>query len=177
AVTDGSVRHDRRKTRIFQRPVWLSCMYIPTKPNIYGIKIFALSDAKMFYTANMEVYVGQQPDGPFRVSNRPTAVVQRLSKYKLPDPLLKRHKLTVIGTLRKKNVYYLQNVYKQQRTLVSYIPRLKQNVLLLSTLHHDDSINMETGKPEIIMACSSRKGVVNVVDKLCASYNTAQPTR
>lgn len=38
--------------------------YIPSKPNKYGIKIFSLVDAKMHYTKNLEVYVGQQPDGP-----------------------------------------------------------------------------------------------------------------
>ena len=29
--------------------------YTPSKPNKYGIKIFALADAKCFYTCNMEV--------------------------------------------------------------------------------------------------------------------------
>lgn len=53
-------------------------MYIPSKPNKYGIKIFALSDAKMFYTSKLEVYVGQQPEGPYKVSNSPSDVVYRL---------------------------------------------------------------------------------------------------
>lgn len=48
--------------------------YIPSKPN----KIFAMTDAQMFYTANMEVYVGQQPTGPFQVSNSPTAMVKAM---------------------------------------------------------------------------------------------------
>ena len=52
--------------------------YISSKPNKYGIKIFALADAKCFYTCNIEVYVGQQPEGTFKVSNSPGAVVQRL---------------------------------------------------------------------------------------------------
>lgn len=42
--------------------------YIPSKPNRYGIKIFALSDARTFYTiytfyTNMEIYAGKQPEG------------------------------------------------------------------------------------------------------------------
>jgi len=32
--------------------------YIPNKPNKYGIKIQALVDSRTFYTAKMEVYVG-----------------------------------------------------------------------------------------------------------------------
>nr|CAI5867021.1 unnamed protein product [Callosobruchus analis] len=39
--------------------------YIPSKPNKYGIQIFALVDSKMYYTCNLEVYVGQQPEGEF----------------------------------------------------------------------------------------------------------------
>lgn len=52
--------------------------YLPNKSNKYGIKIFALVDSKCYCTLNQEVYVGKQPDGPYCVSNSPTAVVQRL---------------------------------------------------------------------------------------------------
>lgn len=37
--------------------------YMPNKPNKYGIKIFAMVDARMFYVQNLEVYVGKQPPG------------------------------------------------------------------------------------------------------------------
>nr|XP_022909932.1 piggyBac transposable element-derived protein 4-like [Onthophagus taurus] len=37
--------------------------YIPSKPSKYGIKIFALADAKTYYTFNQEVYVGQHLRG------------------------------------------------------------------------------------------------------------------
>nr|CAI5818115.1 unnamed protein product [Callosobruchus analis] len=47
--------------------------YIPSKPNKYGIKIFALVDSKI-----LEVYVGQQPEREFRQSNDPKSVVLRL---------------------------------------------------------------------------------------------------
>jgi len=39
--------------------------YIPNKPAKYGLKIFALCDAKTFYTSNIEVYCGKQPQGLF----------------------------------------------------------------------------------------------------------------
>lgn len=59
-------------------PFW---QYIPSKPAKYGIKIFAVSNAIMFYTANMGVYVGKQPkDSPYDVSNSP----YRCSKYAYP---------------------------------------------------------------------------------------------
>lgn len=41
--------------------------YIPNKPAKDGIKMFALCDAKSFYTSNLEIYCGKRPDGPFAV--------------------------------------------------------------------------------------------------------------
>jgi len=35
--------------------------YIPSKPNKYGIKIYAMVDSKIFYTGNLEIYAGKQP--------------------------------------------------------------------------------------------------------------------
>ncbi|GBP45216.1 PiggyBac transposable element-derived protein 4 [Eumeta japonica] len=92
--------------------------YIPSKPNKYVIKIYALTDAKMFYTHTMEVYVGKQPNGPNQVDNSGLALVLRLSEniyntgrnitcdnfftsIPLIDKLESQHKLTVIGTIRK----------------------------------------------------------------------------
>lgn len=92
--------------------------YIPSKPNKYGLKIFALCDAKTNYTSNLEVYVGAQPNGPFSQSNSPADVVQRLcnpikgssrnitmdnwfTSTDLAAKLLQDFKLTMIGTIRK----------------------------------------------------------------------------
>ena len=52
--------------------------YIPSKLAKYGVKMFALCDAKSFYTSNLEIYCGKQPDGPFSASNTPTDIVKRL---------------------------------------------------------------------------------------------------
>jgi hypothetical protein len=46
--------------------------YMPNKPVKYGIKIFALCDAKTFFTGNLEVYWGKQPNGPYNFSNGPS---------------------------------------------------------------------------------------------------------
>lgn len=52
--------------------------YIPNKPNKYGIKIQALVDSRTFFTSNMEVYVGTQPEGPFKFENKPSSIVKRM---------------------------------------------------------------------------------------------------
>ncbi|XP_025407392.1 uncharacterized protein LOC112681341 [Sipha flava] len=52
--------------------------YIPSKPAKYGIKIFAMVDNISYFTSNMEIYAGKQPDGPFSIDNSPKNVVHRL---------------------------------------------------------------------------------------------------
>lgn len=92
--------------------------YMPNKPAKYGLKVFALVDAKTFYCLNFEVYVGIQPEGPYRLSNKPDDLVIRLiqpisgtrrnitfdnwfTSFPLMKNLLSNHQLTSVGTVRK----------------------------------------------------------------------------
>lgn len=92
--------------------------YIKNKPAKYGLKIFALVCAKTFYTANLEIYAGKQPAGPYQIDNSAKSVVQRIvepisgsgrnvtmdnwfSSIPLCFDLLADHRLTMVGTLRK----------------------------------------------------------------------------
>jgi len=181
--------------------------YIPSKPAKYGIKMFALCDAKTFYTSKLEIYVGKQPPGPYEVSNSPIDVVKRLVKpiekskrnlttdnwytsILLADFLLHK-KITLIGTLRKNKreipTEFLPDKkkaigscvfgFQKNKTLVSYVPRKKQAVILLSTMHYDSKIDVETRKPEIIMDYNSTKGGVDTVDKMCAAYSVSRITK
>lgn len=181
--------------------------YIPSKPNKYGIKIFALSDAKFYYTSHIEVYVGEQPEGPFRKDNSGKSIVERLSEHIYESgrnitvdnwftslPLaksLKEKRLSILGTIRKnKKELPLDFVVRGSRpigssmfgfgeycTLLSYLPKKNKNILLISSMHRDDVIDESCGKPEIIVDYNKSKGGVDVVDKLCAQYNCARNTR
>ncbi|XP_067132199.1 piggyBac transposable element-derived protein 4-like [Centruroides vittatus] len=184
--------------------------YMPKKPNKYGIEIFMLVDSRMFYTHNLEIYCGKQPEGPYSVSNSPEEVVKRLTKhiagsgrnvtmdnrftsFKLAMDLLKE-KLTMVGTIRKhhrvipKRFLDLEGRticssvfgFREDATLVSYVPKKNKNVLLLSSMHHSGSIDQQTGslqKPEIITFYNMTKGGVDTVDQLTGTYNCARTTR
>lgn len=150
--------------------------YIPSKPAKYGIKTFALVDAKTFYTFNLETYVGTQPNGPYRQENTAEKITLRmiqpvegsnrnitgdnwftslsLVKY------LKKKMLTYLGTIRKhrrevpkeflptKSRQEGSSIFGFQRdcTIVSYCPKKNKTVVLLSSMHHDDEIDEATGE-------------------------------
>lgn len=53
-------------------------VYVPSKPNKYGIKICAIVDAKLFYTIELEVYISKHTTVPFAVDNSTLSLVCRL---------------------------------------------------------------------------------------------------
>jgi hypothetical protein len=54
--------------------------FIQNKPAKYGIKVFCVVDSRMFYTSQMEIYAGKQPEGSYKLSNSPADVVKSLIK-------------------------------------------------------------------------------------------------
>lgn len=182
--------------------------YIPSKPSKYGLKMYALVDSRMFYTSYLEVYLGNQPEGPYKVNNSPSSVVERMcqyikgsnrnitmdnwfNSYSLACNLL-RSKLTIVGTLRKnkkeipsqflnpkRKIHSSLFGFQKSCTLLSYVPRKRKHVILLSTFHHDAAVDTTTEKslPEIIKFYNLTKGGVDVVDQMCASYNCSRNSR
>ena len=124
--------------------------YIPSKPNKYGIKIYALTDAKAIYTLNMEIYVGKQPNGPYQVDTGSLALVTRLcevisktgrnitcdtffTSIPLADELLCKHNLTMIGTIRKnKREISKEFVEAKDRKIKSCLFGHRENCTLVS---------------------------------------------
>ncbi|KAJ8869538.1 hypothetical protein PR048_028529 [Dryococelus australis] len=43
--------------------------YIPNKVSKYGIKKYVLVHERTYYISNIEIYVGNQPEGPYKLSN------------------------------------------------------------------------------------------------------------
>lgn len=149
--------------------------YIPSKPNKYGIKIYALVDSQVFYLYNLEVYAGLQPEGMYQISNKPTDVVLRLSQpiYGSGRNITADNWFTsieLVEQLRSKSLSYVGTIKKNKRqiptefktgagrtinsslfgfrknlTLASYIPKKGKCVTLVSSLHEDKSIDPESG--------------------------------
>lgn len=93
-------------------------MYIPNKPAKYGIKICSVCDAINYYTSNLKIYAGVQPDGPFKLDNSVSSVVKQLvepnrntgrnfttdnwfTSVPLAIDLFNNYKFTPVGIIRK----------------------------------------------------------------------------
>ncbi|XP_055936820.1 piggyBac transposable element-derived protein 4-like [Argiope bruennichi] len=149
--------------------------YMPKKPARYGLKIFALVDSRTFYTYNMEIYAGQQPDGPYKTDNSSCEIAKRLlvplynsgrnvttdnwyTSYELAE-FLQKQKISIVGTIRKnrkvippefashKNREEYTTLFGFQKNIMilSYMTKKNNCVNLLSTMHNDNHIDESTG--------------------------------
>ncbi|XP_021114632.1 piggyBac transposable element-derived protein 4-like [Heterocephalus glaber] len=124
--------------------------YMPNKPSKYGIKIYALVDAKTFYTMNLEIYPGTQPPGLYSCSNKPYDVVSRLvapisksnrnvtfdswfTSYSLMLHLLKEHQLTSTGIIHKNQAEIPEKMLQiHNREMYSTIFGFQKDITLAS---------------------------------------------
>lgn len=109
----------------------------------------------------------------------------------LANDLFTNHRLTIVGTVRKNKPQLpteLTNITGRPENssmfafgkepnrclLTSYVPKKGKNVLLISTMHKDDTIDDMVGKPEVIMYYNVSKGGVDVVDRLKSEYDVSR---
>lgn len=187
-------------------------MYIPSKPEKYGIKVMSLTDARTHYFYNAYIYAGKDSDGrgltvDEKKMNKPTQSVIRLAKslfqsnrnitadnwfssIELAEYLLK-NKITFVGTLKKnkrelppeflptKGRKIGETIYgfTKNITILSHTPKKNKVVIAMSTMHHTEATDLETGKPEIIAFYNLTKGGVDAIDEKCAKYSCSRRTR
>lgn len=63
--------------------------------------------------------------------------------------------------------------FQEDVTLLSYVPKRNKSELLISSMHHDDEIDSNSGekkKPSVITYYNKTKGSVDV-DAMCGSQN------
>lgn len=125
-------------------------MYIANKPAKYGLKIFALVDARTYYVTNLEIYAGVQPDGPYKISTKTDDVVERMCEpiyntgrnitmdnwftgYEIMKKMLTDYRLTIVGTLRKnKRVLPREFINSRNREVGSTIFGFQRDTTILS---------------------------------------------
>lgn len=182
--------------------------YMPNKPAKYGIKIFWLCDADSAYALDGLVYLGRQPGEPV-ATNLSANIVKTLAQtvqgsgrnitmdnYFTSRSVgldLLRIKITVVGTMKHnrreipqvikdvsdRDVHSSRFCFTEDATLVSYVPKKKKNVILLSTMHHDCTVDADhmKRKPEMISFYNSTKGGVDQMDQMVKTYTCKRQTR
>lgn len=183
-------------------------VYMKSKPAKYGVKIFILTDARTSYFVNGSIYCATQYRNPKKLlkptlevmnlvqpivkSNRNVTGDNYFSSVELVDEL-KENGLTYVGTLRKNKLEIPESflpdkhrpafsskfAFTADKTLVSYVPKPNQAVVLISSMHHDNNIleNREDLKPEIIDFYNTTKIGVDVLDQKCAHYSVGRRTQ
>ena len=62
-------------------------------------------------------------------------------------------------------------------TLVLFVPKKSKSVVLVSTMHHNEKIDNQTGKPDIILYYNQTKGAVDTEDQMCHIYSMQRKTK
>lgn len=180
-------------------------MFIPSKPDKYGLKIISLCDSRTFYFISGLPYVGKT-DKVNNISLKlPTQYVLKLTEsvqgsnrnittdnwftsYELSEELSKKN-LTLVGTLRKNKreippsmlspapIGSSKFLYQDNKMIVAFHPKKNKKVLLLSSMHQVGEVSQPSNKPEIIEFYNLTKGGVDVLDKLCHDKTTKRKTR
>ena len=141
-------------------------VYMKSKPDKYGIKVWVLADANNFYVKNFQIYLGKQMN--IREKNQAERVVLELSScldsgvnitvdnfftsISLANKLLENN-MTLLGTLRtnrkgipaemietkNRDEYSSKFMFTDKLQLTSYCPKKCKVVLLLSSSAPDTS--------------------------------------
>ncbi|UYV62147.1 CAP1 [Cordylochernes scorpioides] len=104
---------------------------------------------------------------------------------------LKEHGLTYLGTMRKNKPQIPPQFqphpkresgtsifgFSGTKTLVSYVPKKRKSVILISSMHHDNKCDKTTGKPDIIMDYNLTKGSVDTIDQMVSNFSTSCRSR
>jgi hypothetical protein len=67
--------------------------------------------------------------------------------------------------------------FQSDKTIVSYVPKKPKSIILISSMHHDNTVGDDTKKPEIILYYNRTKAGVDALDEKCANYSTSRRSR
>lgn len=168
-------------------------MYHQKKPDNYGIKVFALVCSHCYYLYNASIYTEKESTQVTRnlvekiVLNMTEPIVNTslnitmdnwFTSVPLAEKLLQRS-LTCVDT-HKNNKPDIPNEmqpkhgrqaltslfgFHERKTLVSFVPKPNKAVILLSTMH-DDKVEAESSKPDIVLFYNGTKRGVDMCDQM-----------
>lgn len=181
-------------------------VYMKSKPDRYGMKLWVASDVETSYLLNIQPYLGKVgpfPEigqgervvkdliAPFYGSNRGVTTDNFFTTVPLANFLLQQN-ITLTGTMRKNNRYIPEKMlnlkdrtekssifyFSGDLTLVSYVPKKNKNVILLSSEFHDTSLEIgDKKRPELVIHYNVTKGGVDNGDRMTKLYTCSRTTR
>lgn len=128
---------------------------------------------------------------PFERTNRNVTFGNYFTSFELAQTLLSKG-LTCVGTLRKNKRCIPANFlphrvrevgsnvfgFRRNMTIVSYVPKKNRAVILLSTMHHSNAIDVQNKKKsEINLYYNRTKGGVDTLDQMCHAFTVRRKTR
>lgn len=182
-------------------------MYIPNKPEKYGLKLVFMCDSHSKYLVTgipyigKETYNGPEPLAQYLVKELAKPIYGTNSNITTDNwftsfPLLSEmlaHGITMVGTVRrnKKEIppEALQTKGRPANTamflfdcntnqqLISFSPKKGKIVLVASTMHYTARVSEQTRKPEAIEFYNETKGGVDSFDQMCKNYSCSRRTR
>jgi len=178
-------------------------VYIPAKPDKYGLKIVSVNDAETHYMFDALPYTGIVPKLP--EESVPSYYVRKLctsiyntnrtitmDNWFTSVPIMKKmrdeYSLTIVGTIRKnkteipdcfkrspKDGKNYQFCYRDGMTLLSFNPKRNKIVILLSSLHKQGIVEQGC-KPDIVLFYGTNKTGTDSFDKKCHDYTVVRRT-
>uniref|UniRef100_A0A1B0C8C5 PiggyBac transposable element-derived protein domain-containing protein n=1 Tax=Lutzomyia longipalpis TaxID=7200 RepID=A0A1B0C8C5_LUTLO len=179
--------------------------HMPSKPGKYGLKIFWLNDASTGYPLKSLPYLGKNADqraknvGANTVlqlaeiyfgTNRNITVDNFFTSLDLAK-CLKENGLTICGTVRmnktfipeefldckSREVYSSIFGFSKDFTIVSYTPKKRKCVILLSSMHHNGRVSGPKQIPDIILHYNSTKAGTDRMDQMIGNYSCRRSNR
>ncbi|CAH2088017.1 unnamed protein product [Euphydryas editha] len=145
--------------------------YMPNKPCKYGLEIKCLTDSATGYLYNAYLYTGKNSDG--------NGLTEEEKKLLVPTQNIKKNKREIPPEFldKKREVHSTMYGFTKELTLLSYVPKKKKTVQMISSMHHEESIDSTKSIPEIISFYNATKGGVDSLDEKCAKYTCARRSR
>lgn len=127
---------------------------------------------------------------PVYGSNRNITCDNWFTSLEVAQELL-QHRLTLVGTIKKNKPQippeFLPNRTREPQsslygftrdfTLLSYVPKQRRAVILLSSMHHSAFTDVVNKKPEMVSFYNSTKSGIDTLDQKCSVYSANRKTR